>query len=66
MNEIQVQELERKLTSVRGKLIELRVQSQAAVKEISEIRHWMNEVTVENMKTELAERKSAERPERRN
>lgn len=53
MNDIQVQELEQKLASVRAKLIEVRDRSQSAVKEISEIRHWLNEVTVTEMQAQL-------------
>jgi hypothetical protein len=53
MNDKQVQELEDRLSHLRSQLIGLRDTAQAAVKEIGDIRHWLNGVTVENLKAML-------------
>lgn len=53
MNDKQVQEVEDRLSHLRGQLIGLRDQAQSAVKEISDIRHWLNNVVVENLQAEL-------------
>lgn len=53
MDDKQVQDLEERLSHLRSQLIGLRDTAQAAVIEISGIRHWMNEITVENLKAQL-------------
>lgn len=53
MTDLQVQELEERLSQLRSRVIELRNQSNAAVKDISDIRHWLNGITVENLKAQL-------------
>jgi hypothetical protein len=64
MNDNQVQQLEERLSHLRSQLIGLRDLAQSAVKEIGDIRHWLNGVVVDNLKAQLDAETTEEAPRR--